>query len=100
MIDPLLNPGRWPHPDVPAWQMLRILTLACLQLMDDYWIQYIHPAYTLKFAESIDVQRLFQMCVGADTHSWSEHTQDHLHLLSNSEVVACGLQQIGAMFSL
>lgn len=77
MIDPLLNPGRWPHPDVPARQMLRILALACLQLMDDYWIRYIHPDYTLKFAESIDVQRLFQMCLGADTHSWSEHTQDH-----------------------
>ena len=77
LIDPLLNLGRWPHPDVPARQMLRILALACLQLMDDYWIRYIHPDYTLKFAESIDVQRLFQMSLGADTHSWSEHTQYH-----------------------
>ena len=29
----LLDPGRWPHPEIPARQMLWILTLVCFQSM-------------------------------------------------------------------
>jgi hypothetical protein len=82
MIERLLDPGRWPHPDIPAQQMYWILTLACLQFTGDYWIRYICPDYTLEFAESIDavVQRLFQVCVGADISSWSKCAQERICL--------------------
>ncbi len=66
VIKRLLNPGWWPHPDIPAQQMLWILTLACLQFTGDYWIRHVRPDYTIEFAESNDagVKQLFQMCVG------------------------------------
>jgi hypothetical protein len=41
VIERLLDPGRWPHPDIPARQMLWILTLACLQFTGDYWIRHV-----------------------------------------------------------
>ncbi len=70
--------------------MMWILTLACLQFMGDYWIRYVHPDYTLEFAELIDagVQQLFQMCVGADIGSWLEHAQECIHLPIHLQ---CGL---------
>ncbi len=73
--------GQWPHPDIPARQMLWILTLACLQFTCDYWSRHICPDNTLEFAKLIDAgeQYLFQMCVGADTGSWLEHTQECIH---------------------
>jgi hypothetical protein len=45
VIQHLLGPGRWPHPDIPARQMLWILALACLQFTGDYWIRHVCPDY-------------------------------------------------------
>ncbi len=45
VIKRLLDPGPWPHLDIPAQQMLWILTLACLQFTADYWIRYVQPEY-------------------------------------------------------
>ena len=42
----LLDPGRWPNPDIPARQMLWILTVTCLQFMGDYWIRHVRPDLT------------------------------------------------------
>jgi hypothetical protein len=41
VIERLLDPGRWPHPDIPAQQMLWIHTLACLQFTGGYWIRHV-----------------------------------------------------------
>jgi hypothetical protein len=64
----LLDPGQWPHLDIPAQQMLWVLTLACLQFTGDYWIRHDRPDYTIEFAKPIDagVKQLFQMCIGVD----------------------------------
>ncbi len=92
VIQHLLDPERWPHPDIPAQQMLWILTIPCLQFTGDYWITHVHPDYTLEFAESINagVKQLFQMCVGADINSWSEHVQEQIRL--PIQLQRCGLQ--------
>jgi hypothetical protein len=78
----LLDPGQWPHPDIPAPQMLWILKLAFLQFTGDYWIRHVRQDYTIEFAESIDagVKQLFQMCVEADINSWYKHAQEQMHL--------------------
>ena len=34
----LLDPGRWPHPEMPSRQILWILTVISFQLMGDYWL--------------------------------------------------------------
>jgi hypothetical protein len=103
MLKCLLDLGQWSHLDVPACQMLWILTLACLQFTDDYWIRHIHPDYTLEFAQLVDagVQQLFQMCGGADTGSWLEHTQECICLPIRLQ--GCSLrknQRIGTTLSL
>jgi hypothetical protein len=91
VIKHLFDPGRWPHPDIPARQILWILTLACLQFTGDYWIRHVQPDYTIEFAQSIDagVKQLFQMCVGVDINSWSEHAQEPICLPIRLQ--GCGL---------
>jgi hypothetical protein len=37
-ISDLLDPGQWPHPNIPTQQMLWIVTLICMQFMGDYWL--------------------------------------------------------------
>ena len=61
VIEHLLHPRRWPFPDIPAQQMLWILTPVCLQFTGDYWIRHVQLDYTIEFAESIDagVEQLF-----------------------------------------
>ena len=49
-ISHLLDPGRWPHPDIPTRQMLWVLMVFCLQFMGDYWLRHIQPDLTLDFA--------------------------------------------------
>jgi hypothetical protein len=82
VIEHLLDPGRLPHLDIPAGQMLWILTLACLQFTGDYWIRHVQPDYTIEFTESIDagVEQIFQMCERVDINSWSKHVQEQINL--------------------
>ncbi|EJK51883.1 hypothetical protein THAOC_28906, partial [Thalassiosira oceanica] len=70
----LLDPGRWPCPDVPTRQMLWILTVACFQFMGDYWLRHVRPDFTGAFARGIDsgVWDLVQACVGTDTSKWTD----------------------------
>ena len=49
-----LDPGRYPHPEIPTRQMQWILTLACLQFQGDYWLRHIDPRLTEQFAKGID----------------------------------------------
>ena len=35
-IEKLMDPGRWPHPEIPTRQMLWVLIVTCLQFMGDY----------------------------------------------------------------
>ena len=65
----LLDPGRWPNPDIPTRQMLWLLTVSCLQFMGDYWIRHVRPDLTERFAKGIDegIETIFQQCVGMNT---------------------------------
>jgi len=49
----LLDPGRWPNPDIPTRQMLWILTVVCFQFMGDYWLRHIKPDYTDKSSPAV-----------------------------------------------
>ena len=37
-VNRLLDPGRWPHLEIPARQIIWVLTLVCFQSMGDYWL--------------------------------------------------------------
>ena len=37
-VTSLLDPARWPHPEIPCRQMLWMLLSACLQFTGDYWL--------------------------------------------------------------
>ena len=78
----LLDPGRWPHPEIPSHQMIWILIVVCLQFMGDYWLRHIRPDQTEEFAREIDegLNTLFQMNVGIDTETWSEFARERTHL--------------------
>ena len=89
----LLDPGRWPHPEIPSRQMLWILTAICFQFMGDYWLRHVRPDYTEDFVRGIDdrVDQLFQMCNGIDTSSWSDFAKERIRLPINLK--GCGLRQ-------
>jgi len=53
-ISGLMDPGRWPNPEIPSRQMLWILLTTCLQFMGDYWLRHVRPDYTEEFAAGID----------------------------------------------
>ena len=74
----LLDPGRWPNPDIPTRQMLWVLTVTCLQFMGDYWIRHVRPDLTKSFAEGIDagVRKIFTHCVGVNTENWSDAAKE------------------------
>ena len=42
----LLDPGRWPYPELPSQQMFWILIVVCFQFIGDYWLRYVRPDYT------------------------------------------------------
>ena len=89
----LLDPGRWPNPDIPTRQMLWVLTVACLQFMGDYWIRHVRPDLTETFAEGVDagVQKLFKHCVGVNTETWSEVARERMRLPIRHK--GCGLRE-------
>ena len=74
----LLDPCRWPHPEIPTRQMIWVLLLVCFQNMGDYWLRHIRPDYTKQFAKGIDagVRSLFQTCVGCDITRWSDFAKE------------------------
>ena len=37
-VSNLLDPARWPHPEIPSQQMLWMLLSASLQFTGDYWL--------------------------------------------------------------
>ena len=92
-ISNLLDPGRWPNPDIPTRQMLRTLTVTCIQFMGNYCIRHVRPDLTGRFAAAIDtgVQRNFQQCVGADTTAWSDIAQERVRLPISLK--GCGLRE-------
>ena len=53
IISCLLDPGRWPHPEIPSHQIMWILTAICLQFMGDYWLRHIRPDFTEEFAREV-----------------------------------------------
>ena len=69
-VKKLLDPGRWPHPEIPARQMPWVLTLVCFQSIGDYWLRHVRPDLTGAFAAGIDVgvADLFQATVGMDVN--------------------------------
>jgi len=78
----LLDPCRWPHPEIPTRQMIWVLTLVCFQNMGDYWLRHILPDYTEQFARDIDdgIRSLFQTCVGCDITRWSDFAKERIRL--------------------
>ena len=78
----LLDPGRWPNPDIPTRQMLWTLTVICLQFMGDYWIRHVRPDMTERFAQGIDVgvKAIFQQCVGVKVNTWSDVAKERVRL--------------------
>ena len=89
----LLDPGRWPNPDIPTRQMLWILTVTCLQFMGDYWIRHVRPDLTEKFAQGIDkgISAIFQRCIGVNTECWSDIAKERLRL--PIRLKGCGLRE-------
>ena len=88
----LLDPGRWPNPDIPTRQMLWVLTVTCLQFMGDYWIRHVRPDLTKSFAEGIDagVRKIFTHCVGVNTENWSDAAKERVRLPIRHK--GCGLR--------
>jgi len=89
----LLDPGRWPNPDIPTRQMLWSLTLTCLQFMGDYWIRHVRPDLTKEFAEGVDegLSELLRHCVGINTDLWSDTAKERMRLPIRHK--GCGLRQ-------
>ena len=89
----LLDPARWPNPDVPTRQMLWCLTVTCLQFLGDYWIRHVRPDLTKDFAEGVDegVSKLLEHCVGVDTETWSDTARERVRLPIRHK--GCGLRQ-------
>ena len=89
----LLDPGRWPHPEIPSRQMLWILTLVCFQFMGDYWLRHVRPDYTADFAHGIDqgVLSLVQTCVGVNIDTWSDFARERMRL--PMRLKGCGLRE-------
>ena len=76
-----IDPGRWPHPEIPSCQMLWIpLTVVCIQSMGDCWLRHIRPDYTGKFARELDewIKSLFEMCarINMDMDAWSNFAEE------------------------
>ena len=65
----LLGQGRWPNPDIPAHQMLWILTVTCRHFKGDYWVRHMRPDLTENFAQGIDIgiTTIFQQYIGVNT---------------------------------
>jgi len=91
-ISTLMDPGRWPYPEIPLRQMLWILLVACLQFMGDYWLRHVRPDFTKEFAAGIDeaMAQLLQTCIGMDTSTWSSIAKQRLRLPIRMK--SCGLQ--------
>ena len=90
----LLDPGRWPHPEIPSQQILWILTEICFhQFMGDYWLRHVRSDYTQEFSEGIDagVNSLFKTCAGIDTDSWTGNEKDRMRLPITNK--GCGLRE-------
>ena len=81
-IKSLLDPGRWPHPEIPTRQMLWILTLVCCQHRGDYWLRHVRPDWTESFARGIDggIQSLFETCAGISLDTWSDYAKERIRL--------------------
>ena len=88
----LLDPGRWPHPEIPARQMLWILTLVCFQSMGNYWMRHVQPDLTADFAAGIDgsVAELLKTTLGMDVSAWAPTARQRLRLPIRDR--GCGLR--------
>ena len=89
----MLDPGRWPHPEIPASQMLWVLTLIGFQSMGEYWLRHVRPDLTGAFAAGIDigVADLFQATVGMDVAEWSPTARARIRLPIRER--GCGLRE-------
>ena len=81
-VTELLDPARWPHPEVPSQHMLWILLLACLQFTGDYWIQHVCPDWTEAFA--IDggrgVVEAFEVVISTRRSEWLHYALERVTL--------------------
>jgi hypothetical protein len=89
----LLDPLRWPHPDIPTRQMLWLLTVACFQFQGDYWLQNVPPYLTGDFARDIDegIMSLVQTSTGLLIDELSDLGRDRLRLPIS--YAGCGLRE-------
>ncbi|KAL9183104.1 hypothetical protein ACHAXT_004891 [Thalassiosira profunda] len=89
----LLDPARWPHPDIPTRQMLWVLTFNCFQFMGDYWLRHLRPDVTLDFAQGLDesVRDLVSFCIGVDVGQWGEIAHERMCLPVRFR--GCGLRE-------
>ena len=92
-VKEILNPGRWPHPEIPLRQMLWILTVVCLQFMGDYWLRHVSPDYTEEFSQKTDegIHQLVETTIGMNTASWTEFARERLRLPIRMK--GCGLRE-------
>jgi len=89
----LLDPGRWPHLEIPSRQLLWILMLVCFQLMGSYWMRHVRPNLTKEFAEGIGygIFDLLRMTTGMNTNDWTVTGKMRLRLPIRDR--GCGLRE-------
>ena len=92
-ISHLLDPGRWPHPEIPSRQMILILTVVCFQFMGDYWLRHVRPDFTEDSASEMNkgVMSLFETCIGSKTESWTAFARERMRLPIQNK--GCGLRE-------
>ena len=90
----LLDLGRWTHHEIPARQMLWILTVGFLQFMGDYWLRHAGPNFMEEIAKGVDkgVLELFETTLGINTADWSAHATERIRLPLRMK--GCGLREM------
>ena len=93
IITNTLDPGQYPHPEIPIRQMLWILILACLQFQGDYWLRHIDPRLTEEFSASIDedIYGVVEKAFGIRINSFSDIARERMRLPIRNK--GCGLRE-------
>ena len=93
LVSEALDPGRYPHPEIPTRQMQWILTFACLQFQGDYWLRHIDPRLTDLFAKGIDegIYQLVEKAIGIRIASFSDIARERMRLPLRNK--GCGLRE-------
>jgi len=94
VVSKKLDPGRYPHPEIPTRQMQWILTLACLQFQGDYWLGHIDPRLTEQFMKGINegIYQLVEKAFGIRIASFLDMATEQMRLLPLRNK-GCGLRE-------